>query len=91
MKTHWEKDKTYWEKEQDVAGDGGHTEIEQHFSGTNLFVLAPRDRHSTVQHTYRNNVEKWMWTWTAGGDQDHQKCPKPSNPFPEGTGRTNCT
>lgn len=33
---------THCQKEQDVAGDGGHTEVGQHFSGSNICALAPR-------------------------------------------------
>lgn len=32
-------------KEQDVAGEGGHVEVGQHLSGTNILILVPGDGH----------------------------------------------
>lgn len=39
-----------------MAGERGHTEAGQHFSGINILALVPRDKHSTVQG--RKKVEK---------------------------------
>lgn len=36
----------YCEKEQCVAGEGGHVKVGQHFSRTNVFVLAPGNKNS---------------------------------------------
>lgn len=58
---------SHWEKEQDVAEERSHTEVGQHFSETNILVLAPGDDHSTVQCECRNEVKKWLQV-----DQDHQ-------------------
>ena len=47
-----------------MAGERGHTKVGQHFSGTNVLVLAPGDKHNTVQG--RRKVEKWAWTVGGG-------------------------
>lgn len=60
-------------KEQDVAGEGGHVEVGQHFSGTSVLVLAPADKHNTVQCKSRNEVKKQAWT--IGGSRP-PKTPK---------------
>lgn len=36
----------------------GHREVGQQFSGTNVLVLGPGDKHNTVQHKHRNEIEK---------------------------------
>lgn len=40
------------------GGEGGHVEVEQHFSGTNILVLDPGDKQTTVQHKRRNEAKK---------------------------------
>lgn len=45
-----------------MGGEGGHMEVEQHFSRTNVLVLLPGDKHNTVQRKCRNEVEKWACT-----------------------------
>lgn len=58
---------THCEKEQDVPEEGSHREVGQHYSETNILVLAPGDDHSTVQCEHRNEVKKQLQV-----DQDHQ-------------------
>lgn len=54
--------RAHWEKEQDVAGEGDHSEMGQNFSGTNIFVLATRDKHNTSQCKCRSEIKNQVWT-----------------------------
>lgn len=45
-----------------MDGEGGLVEVGYPFSWTNVIVLVPRDKHHTVQHKGRNEVEKWAGT-----------------------------
>lgn len=49
--------RTCHEKERDVAGSGGHTDISQNSSQTKVYVLAPE-----VEHKQSNEVKKQAWT-----------------------------
>lgn len=49
---------SHCEREKDVAGEGGHGEEGQHFSGTINLVLVPTDKHNTVQHRHRDEIKK---------------------------------
>lgn len=68
-------------KEQGVAGSGSHVGGGHHFSGPNILVLVPTDKHNTAKHKSRNDA--YNGAQSVGEDQDHPKPPKPSDPFPE--------
>lgn len=78
--THWESKGCGWRRGCKAG---------QHISGTNVLVLAPGDEHNTAQHKGRDEAAKRAWT--VRGDQHHQRCPKPSDPFPESSRGMNCT
>lgn len=50
-------------------------------SGTNTLVVAPGDKHNTDQ---RQEQDQEVGMDYRGGDQDHQKSPKPPNHFQKG-------
>lgn len=57
--------RTFWEKEQNVVGEGDHRELGQHFSGTKILVLAPGGKHNTMQgkcEVRRSGVKRQVWT-----------------------------
>lgn len=62
-----------------MGGEGVHMEVEQHFSGTDVLVLAQQNKHNTVQGKCRNEAEKW--TCTVVEDLDHQRPLKPPTYF----------
>lgn len=43
-------------------------EIKQHISGTNIFIVAPGDKHNAIQHICRNEVKKLAWAVEGYGD-----------------------
>lgn len=60
INTLWERTGCVWRR--------GHTDVGQHFPGTNILVLAPGEEHNTIQHKCRSEVKKWEWN--VWGDQD---------------------
>lgn len=70
-------------KEKEAAGEWGHAEEGQQFSRTNILILVLGNKHNAEQLKGKNEAKKWAQT-IKGGDQDHQRSLKPSDPFPEG-------
>lgn len=71
---------THCKKEQGMAGEGGHTEVGQHFPRTNILVVTLGDKDNTTNTGMR--LRKGH-AWTIGRDKDRPRHLKNADPFPE--------